>query len=70
MSRKMQCDLVCALVNEIKDDVAEYESYVKKNGREPYPENVPIGCNKSAIIRRCKLAREELLRISKSFDRW
>ncbi len=70
MDKTARAALVGSVVQSVSESLKRYEDAEKENGYGPIPgNNIGVEDSKGSIIRRCRLAREELMNIIKDLDR-
>lgn len=69
MRATQRIQMIDSVVDSIKDSVGRYNEAEEKHGTRPITgsADLPREDNPGSIIRRCILAREELLRLAKDF---
>ena len=68
MKKSERIDLVSLTINSLKDSIAKHEE-IEAKGDIPIPGyNIERNESKSSIIRRCRLAREELNNLIKDME--
>lgn len=68
MKKSERVEVIRLTINSIKDSIAHHED-IEAQGGIPNPGyNIPRDDSKTSIIRRCRLAREELQRLIKELE--
>lgn len=68
MDNKQRIDLVGSVVSSLSDSIGKYEDSKKEHGYARPGYNIGIENSRSSIVRRCRVAREELLNIMKDLE--
>ena len=67
MDKSKRINLVSSIISSLEDSISRYEEEESK-GHGVVPGYIGVEHSKTSIIRRCRVAREELMNIIKSLE--